>query len=62
MTTVIPRVEYGARLVSAAANVYVKAFDRAVVDAWIAEYGPVAAAQVVTRIWTGETHTGWAAA
>lgn len=58
----ILRVEYGARLVSAAANVYVKAFDRAVVDAWMAEYGPVAAVQLVTRIWTGETHTGWAAA
>lgn len=58
----IPRVEYGARLVSAAANVYVKAFDRDVVDAWMAEYGPVTAVQLVTRIWTGEAHTGWAAA
>lgn len=57
-----PRIEYGARLVSAASNVYVKAFDRAVVDAWLAEYGTVGPAQLVTRIWTGETHTGWVAA
>lgn len=55
-----PRTEYGARLVSAASNVYVKAFDRAVVDAWITEYAPITALQLVTRIWTGETHTGWA--
>lgn len=55
------RVEYGARLVSRAANVYVKDFDRAVVDAWLAEYGTVGPAHLVTRIWTGETHTGWVA-
>lgn len=57
----ILRVEYGARLISRAANVYVKDFNRAVVEAFIAEYGPISPVQLVTRIWTGETHTGWVA-
>lgn len=44
-----------------AANVYMQAFDRAVVEAFIAEYAVCGPAQLVTRVWTGETHTGWVA-
>lgn len=36
-----PRIEYGAQIASVAHPVYMKAFDRAVVDAWMGEYGTV---------------------
>ncbi|MDQ5860821.1 MAG: hypothetical protein M3536_00985 [Actinomycetota bacterium] len=57
MTT--PRIEYGARIVCPAMNVYVKAFDRRIVDAFLAEYGAITPLALVTRIWDGETHGGW---
>lgn len=52
-------VEYGARIVSAAAPVYMKDFRRAVVDAWVAEYGAVTPVQLVARVWNGDAHSGW---
>lgn len=54
-----PRVEYGARVVCPAAVVYMKDFDRAVVDAWMGEYGAVTPVVLVVRVWDGDTHTGW---
>lgn len=54
-----PRIEYGARVICAAAIVYVKDFDRAIIDAWILAYGTVTPLELVTRIWTGDVHTGW---
>ncbi|HCF99585.1 MAG TPA: hypothetical protein DEV93_03475 [Chloroflexi bacterium] len=54
-----PRTEYGARIVCPAAVVYMKDFDKSLVDAFLAEYGPVTPLVLVTRIWTGDTHTGW---
>lgn len=54
-----PRIEYGARVVCKAMNVYMKSFDKPTVDAWMAEYGVVTPLVLVVRVWTGETCTGW---
>ncbi len=54
-----PRIEYGAQIVSVAANVYMKDFDRRIVDAFLAEYGAITPLALVTRIWDGDVHTGW---
>lgn len=53
------RVEYGARVVCPAAVVYVKDFNRAIVAAWIVEYGTVTPVNLVSRIWTGDVCGGW---
>lgn len=57
MTT--PRIEYGARVVCPSAVVYVKDFDRSVVDAWMSAYGAITPLLLVTRIWNGDVHSGW---
>lgn len=54
-----PRIEYGAQLICTAALVYVKDFDQGIVADWIDAYGAVTPVRLVTRIWTGDAHTGW---
>ncbi|MDQ5861776.1 MAG: hypothetical protein M3536_05890 [Actinomycetota bacterium] len=54
-----PRIEYGARIVSVAANVYMKDFNKATVDAWMAEYGAITPLVLVVRIWDGDVNGGW---
>jgi hypothetical protein len=57
-----PRTEYGAQLVTTAANVYVKDFTLAVVTTWIDTMSAVTPIRLVTRIWDGDTHGRWEAA
>lgn len=53
-------VEYGAQLVSAAANVYFKAFSLKAVTDWLEEMGDVTPTVLVQRVWDGEAHDRWA--
>jgi hypothetical protein len=54
-----PRIEYGAQIVCAAANVYIKDFTLSVVTDWIATMADVTPIRLVTRIWDGDTHGCW---
>jgi hypothetical protein len=54
-----PRIEYGAQVVCSASVVYVKDFALAVVTDWIDTMGHVTPLRLVTRIWDGDTHSGW---
>lgn len=53
------QLEYGAQLVSRAANVYIKDFDQAVVLAWMEDMAGVTPMRLVMRVWDGATHGGW---
>ena len=53
------RVEYGAQVVSSCNNVYVHDFVRAVVEAFITDFGDRTLIRLVSRQWVGDAHTGW---
>lgn len=53
------RVEFGAQLVSKAANVYFKDFAQSVVADWIKEMASAGPARLVMRVWDGDTHGNW---
>jgi hypothetical protein len=54
-----PRIEYGAQVVSYAANVYMKDFTLSVVTDWIDTMAGVTPIRLVTRIWDGDVHGCW---
>lgn len=55
----LARTEYGAQVVSRESNVYMHGFAKAIVAAWIAEFGTATPVRLVSRQWIGETCTGW---
>lgn len=56
-----PRIEYGAQLVSRAANVWVRAYDLATVTDWIGSEYCVGPVRLVMRVWDGDVHGNWTA-
>ena len=54
-----PRIEYGAQLVSRAANVWIKDFNLNTVTDWIASEYNVGPARLVMRVWDGDMCGNW---
>lgn len=56
-----PRIEYGAQVVSRAANVYMRDYNLRTVTDWMAEMASAGPCRLVMRVWDGDTCSNWTA-
>lgn len=54
-----PRIEYGAQIVSRAANVYMRDYNQRTVTDWMQEMASAGPCRLVMRVWDGDVHGPW---